>query len=113
MSTPEWFAAKTVCKHERVAEDGACKTLFEERVVLLQAADFDAAIAKGEAEAQEYCRGVRDVTYTGYINVYRLFADTVGHGTEVFSLLRESELSDKDYLDHFYDDGRERTQIAE
>jgi hypothetical protein len=58
-------------------------------VVLLQAADFDDAIAKGEAEAQDYCRGIRDMTYTGYINVYRLFADTVGHGTEVFSLLRE------------------------
>lgn len=113
MNSPEWFAAKTVCKHQRVEEGGASKTLFEERVVLLQAADFEDAIARGEVEAQEYCRGIRDVTYTGYIHVYRLFAGTVGHGTEVFSLMRESELSDKDYLDHFYDDGRERTQIAE
>lgn len=112
MKTPEWFAAKTVCKHRRV-EDGTAKTLFEERVVLLQATDFDDAIAKGEAEVQAYCRGLREVAYAGYINVYRLFADTVGHGTEVFSLMRESELPDNDYLDHFYDDGRERTQIAE
>jgi hypothetical protein len=112
MSNPEWYAAKTVCKHHRV-ENGTAKTFFEERVVLLQSADFDDAIVKGEAEAQEYCRGIRDVSYTGYINVYRLFGDTVGHGTEVYSLLRESGLSDSEYLDHFYDDGNERTQIAD
>jgi hypothetical protein len=112
MSNPEWYAAKTVCKHHRVG-DGTSKILFEERVVLLQAVNFDDAIAKGEAEAQEYCDGIRDVVYTGYINVYRLFEDTVGHGTEVFSLMRESDLPDGDYLNHFYDDGKERTQISE
>jgi len=111
MNNPEWYAAKTVSKHYCI-EDGTPKTLFEERVVLLQATNFDDAIAKGETEAQEYCRALSDVVYTKYIDVYRLCADTVGHGTEVFSLMRESDLSDKDYLDRFYDDGKERTQIA-
>jgi hypothetical protein len=111
-STPEWFAAKTVCRHERDS-DGKRGTLFEERVVLLRATDFDDAIAKGEIEVQEYCRGLREVAYVEYINVYRLEADTIGDGTEVFSLMRESKLSDSDYLDHFYDDDNERTQIAE
>ena len=112
MNNPEWYSAKTVCKHQRV-EDGTSKTVFEERVVLLQARDFDDAIAQGEAEAQEYCRGITNLTYTGYINVYRLFEATVSHGTEVFSLMRESNLSDSDYLDHFFDDGNERNQTSE
>src|SRR4051812_17996917 len=107
MKNPEWFSAKTVCKHQRL-KDGLPATVFEERVVLLQATDFDDAIARGEAEAHAYCRSLEDVAYSGYINVYRLHEATVGHGTEVFSLMRESELSDSDYLDHFYDDGKER-----
>ena len=111
MNNSEWYAAKTVCKHQSV-EDGIPKTLFEERVVLLQAADFNDAVAKGELEAQEYCRSIENVTYIRYINVYRLCADVVGHGTEIFSLMRESELSDSDYLDHFHDDGKERTEIV-
>jgi hypothetical protein len=112
MKNPEWYAAKTVCRHRGV-EDGIPKTLFEERVVLLHAADFEDAIAKGELEAQEYSRSTEDVVYTGYINVYRLDADVVAHSTEIFSLMRESDLPDRDYLDHFYDDGKERTQIVQ
>jgi hypothetical protein len=112
MNNPEWYSAKTVCKHQ-TSRDGAPTKLFEERVILLQAVDFDDAIAKGEAEAHEYCRNLDGVTYIGYVIVYRLFESVVGHGTEVFSLMRESELSNSDYLDHFYDDGKERTQMAE
>ncbi len=109
MSNPEWYAAKTIYKHHRV-EDGTPKTVFEERVVLLQAADFDTAVAKAEAEGAEYCRANGDTVYLGFVDVFHLFDETVGHGTEVYSLMRESELSDKDYLDHFYDDGKERSQ---
>lgn len=112
MNHSAWYAAKTVCKHRRLA-DGTLTTLFEERVVLLKASDFDDAIAKGEAEASEYCRSLQDGSYTGYINVYRLADETVGPGTEVFSLMRESGLPDGDYLDRFYDDGNERNQVAE
>lgn len=109
MSNPEWYAAKTIYKHHRV-EDGTPKTVFEERVVLLQAADFDAAIANAEAEAAEYCGTGSDTVYLGFVDVFHLFDETVGHATEVYSLMRESDLADKDYLDHFYDDGKERSQ---
>jgi hypothetical protein len=45
--------------------------------------------------------------------VFHLFDETIGHGTEIYSLMRESQLSDKDYLDRFYDDGKERRQTSE
>jgi hypothetical protein len=105
MSNSEWYAAKTIYQHHRL-------TVFEERVVLLQAADFDDALAKAEAEAAEYCITCGDTVYLGFVSVFHLFDETIGHGTEVYSLMRESELSAEDYLDHFYDDGKERSQSS-
>lgn len=37
----------------------------------------------------------------------------IGNGKEVYSLMRTSELDEKDYLDYFYDIGAERTQKCE
>jgi Domain of unknown function (DUF4288) len=110
MSNPDWYTAKTIYKHHRV-EDDTPKTVFEERIILLQAADFGDAIAKAEAETAEYCGTDGEIVYLGFVDVFHLFDKTVGHGIEVYSLMRESDLSDKDYLDHFYDDGKERRQI--
>jgi hypothetical protein len=112
MNKPEWFAAKTVCKHQ-TEEDGAAKTVYEERVVLLAAVDFSDALIKGEQEARQYCDSIECASYTGYINVYQLSEEAVGHGTEIFSLLRDSELSETDYLDRFIDTGRERSRLIE
>jgi hypothetical protein len=111
MSNPEWYAAKTIYKHHCI-EDGTPKTLFEERIVLLQASDFEDAISKAETEAAEYCSTNRDIVYLDFVDVFHLFDETIGHGTEIYSLIRESQLSGKDYLDRFYDDGKERCQTS-
>jgi hypothetical protein len=92
MSNPEWYAAKTIYKHHRV-EEGADKTVFEERIVLLQATDFDDAIAKAEGEAAEYCGTSGDTVYLDFVDVFHLFDEAVGHGTEVYSLMRECSAS--------------------
>jgi hypothetical protein len=110
MSKQDWYSAKTIYKHHRV-EAGKTKTVFEERVVLLRATGFDDAIAKAEAEAAVYCGTDGDAIYLGFVDVFHLFDEKVGHGTEVYSLMRESGLANKKYLDHFYDDGKERRQI--
>jgi hypothetical protein len=44
MDNINWYGAKTIYKHDLI-EDDTAKTLFEERVVLFQAVDFDGAIA--------------------------------------------------------------------
>ena len=112
MKKQDWYSAKTVYKHHRV-EAGKTKTVFEERVVLLRAAGFDDAIAKAEEEAAAYCSTDGDAIYLGFVDVFHLFDEKVGHGTEVYSLMRESKLSNKKYLDHFFDDGKERSQRHE
>jgi hypothetical protein len=112
MNNLEWYAAKTIYKSHFV-EDGRQTTVFEERVVLFRAADFDDTIAKAEAEAAEYCRAISGTEYLGFMDVYLVGDETIGHGTEVYSLMRVSDLSSKDYLDQFYDDGKERRRTVE
>ena len=112
MKSPEWYSAKTIYKTHTV-EDGRPTTVFEERVVLFRATDSDDTIAKAEAEAAEYCRTSCGTEYLGFLDVYHVGDEAIGHGKEVYSLMRNSDLSNKDYLAHFYDDGKERRQIVE
>lgn len=102
-----WYSAKTVYRHQ-LAQDEKTKTVFEERVVLFHAANFEDAIAKAETEANRYCSAVENVVYLGFVNVYYLPEDTVEDGTEIYSLMRDSDLSDAEYLTRFHDDGHER-----
>jgi hypothetical protein len=45
--------------------------------------------------------------YLGLAQAYRL-ADDVGHGAEVYSLIRDSDLEPEAYLDAYFDTGAER-----
>lgn len=96
-------------KHHRV-EAGTPKVVFKERVILVQASNFDDAIAQAGEEAREYCGRSGETVYLEFVNVYHLFDASVGHRTEIYSLMRESALSDEEYLDTFYDTGQERSQ---
>ena len=101
--TKLWFSARTVYEHDEPG-DG----LFEERIVLIRAADFEEALARAEAEAAAYAEAV-GATYTGYVTVFEMVEETVGDGAEVFSLMRDSDLSAEDYIDRFYTTGDERS----
>jgi len=97
-----WFSARTVYEHDKPG-DG----LFEERVVLLRAADFDEALERAEQEAAQYSEAV-GCAFTGYVTVYEMVEEELGDGAEVFSLMRDSDLSADDYVDRFYSTGSER-----
>ena len=43
----------------------------------------------------------------------RSLGDSLEHGAEVFSLLRESSLQPGDYLEAFFDTGAERQSVDE
>ena len=104
-----WYSVKCIFEHDRLAEaDGA--TVYEERIVVLCAKSLDEAIERGEAEAQLYVELNADIRYSGFISAFHLFAAELTDNTEVYSLMRESSLSRGAYLDHFYDDGMERSQ---
>ena len=113
-TAPSWYAAMCIFEHKDVppletVATSARATVYEERIVLLRAESFDAAIAAAEAEAEEYAKqnGAR---YVGYIMTYQLFDEVIGEGTEVYSLMRSSSLSVNEFLNHYHDDGTEHSQ---
>jgi hypothetical protein len=87
---------------------GSPDPLYEERVTLWRATSLDEAIALAEREAAEYASNV-DAEYTGFAQAYHT-DDEPGHGAELFSLMRSSDLPPQAYLDRFFEDGNERQQ---
>ena len=98
---PEWYSVRCVFLH---AED-----CYEERITLWKAAGFDEAIALAEDEAKAYASALGSVEFVGLSQAYAL-ADAPDTGAEVFSLIRESDLRPKEYLDRFFDTGGELQQ---
>ncbi|WP_328617727.1 hypothetical protein OHS18_17275 [Amycolatopsis sp. NBC_00355] len=104
MPTPEdeWYAVRCVFRW-----DGSHGTPFEERITLWRAGSLDAAIGLAEREAREYAAAA-DVTYLQFAQAYALRErGELRPGAEVFSLLRDSSLPPSEYLDAYFDDGRE------
>jgi hypothetical protein len=81
--------------------------LYEERITMWKAEDFDDVIQLAEEEARTYAEE-NGVEYLDYAQAFELSGTVEVHGAEVFSLLRESDLEPDDYLDAFFDTGSER-----
>ncbi|HTU74021.1 MAG TPA: hypothetical protein VMG38_10940 [Trebonia sp.] len=80
---------------------------YEERITLWRARSLDDAIELAEGEAGEYADG-ENIEFLGFSQAYALSAESgIGAGTEVFSLLRDSDLPPRDYLDGFFGTGTE------
>jgi len=108
MNQTEWYGARTVYKHS-LKNNTPESSLYEERIVVLQAQSFNDAIVEAEKEANEYANDKSTARYLGYVNVFKLFDDTIENKTEVYSLMRDSSLDPTDYLNTFFDTGSERT----
>ena len=106
----QWYSVR--CVLQTPHEEGFS---YEERVTLWQAGGFDEAIALAEEEASEYAADVSDETsqteYVGLAQSYWL-ADELGHGAEVFSLIRESSLPVDEYLARFFSTGDEHQRTS-
>ncbi|MCZ7423645.1 MULTISPECIES: hypothetical protein [unclassified Micromonospora] len=98
-----WFCVRCVF---RVGGDSASQ-VYEERLTLWRVEGFDEAIALAEDEALGYAAEQSDMDFVGLSQAYRLF-DEPGHGAEVFSLLRASDLNPPAYLTRFFDTGEEK-----
>ena len=108
MNNEPWYGAKCVFLHTRI--EGWAGQVFEERVVLVKANSLDEAIKRAESFATEYASDIEGCSYTGFANVFHIYDENIGNGSEVYSLMRTSDLSTNDYLNYFYDTGLERTQ---
>lgn len=99
----QWYTVR--CVFQSDSDDGFA---YEERVTVWQAESFDQAISLAEAEAAEYAEHFH-LKYVGLAQAYLLVdPGPPTSGVEVFSLVRDSDLAPKEYLDRFFDTGRER-----
>ena len=96
----EWFAVRHVIENA-----GA----FEERITLWRSASDEEAMKRAEEEAADYVSTVGG-------SVLRLFqsyrvAEPPADGSEVFSLIRRSDLPSGRYLDAFFNTGSELERV--
>jgi hypothetical protein len=82
---------------------------YEERITLWLADSTQSAIRMAEVEAAQYADQV-GFEYVGLAQAYDLKSELVGSASEVFSLIRKSDLSPPDYIDQFFDTGEEFQQ---
>jgi hypothetical protein len=105
----EWYSAKCIFRY---LETDARRQMYEERIILLRADSFEAALVKAEREARRYCKNLDDYEYTGFTDVFKLFDETLADKTEIFSSMRASDLSTGEYLERFYPDEIENCENA-
>jgi len=103
-----WFGVRSVVRHEPGA--------YEERIVVVQADDFDGALHAGEQASAEYAASLKSECL-GLFQCYWIPDDDIADGslpsgTEVFSLIRASDLEPRAYLDAFFDTGDEYSPTA-
>ena len=100
-----WYAVRSLFVDEEGADNA-----YEERITLWQAADLGDALARAAAEAVEYAE-FAGVTYLSeFGQAYPLADAPPRDGAEVFSLIRDSALPSKAYVDRFFSTGQERQQ---
>jgi hypothetical protein len=97
-----WYGVRCVFRWNSWADSP-----YEERITLWRADSLDAAIALAETEAAEYA-AEHEFEYVNLAQAYRMDDDAEPtSGTEVFSLLRDSDLAPDEYLDTYFSTGSE------
>ena len=98
-----WYAVRSLFRSA-----GDAESAYEERITLWQAGSSDEAMAKAEIEALEYAEFIGATYLADFGQAYHLADAPPRDGAEVFSLVRDSALPPKAYLDRFFATGQER-----
>src|SRR5437868_7614459 len=99
-SKAEWYAVRCLF-HWREPHDS-----YEERITIWRANSLEEAIELAEQEAAEYGEA-GPCDYLNLAQACHLGEEAIQSGAEIFSLLRDSDLAPKDYLNTFFDTGTE------
>lgn len=94
-----WFSVRCLFKDSETQS-------YEERITLWRAHTFDEAISFAETEAEKYTEALDGVSYVGLAQGFSL-ATQPAHGSEIFSLIRDSDLDPNEYINTFFDTGTE------
>lgn len=105
MEEQQWYSVRSVFRSDRI-EDGKPVRTFEERVVVFRAASSEEALAKGRAEAQRYAERETHPTLLDYIVAFGTWEEELREGEEVWCCLRETDISDEEFLHRVYENER-------
>ncbi len=86
--------------------------MYEERIILLRAESFDAAVIKAEREAARYSENSDNCEYAGFTDVFKLYEEKLADKSEIFSTMRTSDLNAENYLERFYPGEAENCESA-
>lgn len=100
-----WYSVRCLI---RFPATQAAPQHYEERVTMWRSTSLDDAIARATAEAVGYA-GDLGGEHVGLAQCFHLaVGGEVGDASEVFSLMRDSELDPAEYINRFFDTGTER-----
>jgi len=102
MADQSWYGVRSVFRSDRT-EDGKPRRVFEERVVLFHATSFEEALAKGVAEAKRYAADSLHCTMLDHVVAFHIHGEELGDGDEVWSCMRDADVSDDDFLRRIYE----------
>ena len=108
MQDEPWYGVKCIFRHDDLSGDRP-GTVYEERVVVVRAETFEEALEKAEAEASDYVKGM-DAVYLDYADVFHMSEERITEGTEVYSLMRTSDLDDDAFVTRYFDDGTQHSR---
>jgi hypothetical protein len=95
-----WYGVRCVFGASRTSS-------YEERITLWRADSFESAVELAERDANEYAQTC-ELEYLGLAQAYQIEGENLENGSEVFSLVRDSDLAPNVYISRFFDTGRER-----
>ena len=104
----EWYGAKSLYSH--VMTDTK-KHVYEERIVVFRARSTEEAITLAEKEAHKYAKSLKNARYLKYgVMVYIMQETAIHSGTEVFSLMRKTNLKPRAFQIRYHDTKSECAQ---
>ena len=106
MEEQHWYGVKCLIEKIGLSEVPDAH-VYEERVVIFRASDFDDAMEQAEREASEYAQQSGG-HYIGYCNAFKIDSAKIENGTEVYSVMREVTASPSEFITRYYDDGRDK-----
>ncbi|MEZ6092920.1 MAG: hypothetical protein R3C03_01595 [Pirellulaceae bacterium] len=95
-----WFGVRLLYRHLR-----ATGQTFEERILIIRSPTAEDAIeATEKLSIQDYEHETTErLGYAMTFNIFDCNGPSLPNGSEVFSLIRDSDLTPAVYLDRFYD----------
>ena len=96
-----WYSAKCIF---RFIKTESRRQIYEERIVLIKAKNFDAATEKAEKNARKYCKDDDYCEFAGLVDVFELFGKKIADKSEVYSSMQTTDIEPDEFLRKFYPD---------